>query len=104
MSKSIKKTNHPYIVCNPEISNGSPTINGTRMRVMDIAIEYEELGLTPNQIVEAFPHLKLEQVHDALSYYYENIDYFNKKKKKNKEILRKLKKKYPSILKDKIVG
>lgn len=105
MSKAIKKTKHPYIVSNPGISNGSPIINGTRMRVMDIAIEYEEMGYTADQIVDAHPHLNLAQIHDALSYYFENIDYFNEKKRKDRETIKRLAKKYPSILKEKkLVG
>jgi hypothetical protein len=35
-------------------------------------LEYERLGWTPDQIIDAHPHLILAQVHDALSYYYEN--------------------------------
>jgi uncharacterized protein (DUF433 family) len=67
-----KRSKHPYISSNSEISRGSPVISGTRVRVIDIAIEYDRLGLTPDQIIDAHPHLTLEAVHDALSYYYEN--------------------------------
>ena len=35
------------------------------------------MGMTPDQIVDAHPHLRLPQVHDALSYYYENIEEIN---------------------------
>jgi uncharacterized protein (DUF433 family) len=31
-----------------------------------------KIGLTPEEIVEKFPHLSLAQVHDALAYYYDN--------------------------------
>lgn len=62
---------HPYIVKNDEISGGSPVIRGSRVRVVDIVIEYEYLGRSPDQIVEAYPGLNLSQVHDALSFYYE---------------------------------
>ena len=42
---------------------------GTKTRVLDIAIEHEFLGATPDEIVDAHPHLTLPQVHDALSFY-----------------------------------
>ena len=55
-----------------EYHMASPVVKGTRVRVVDIAIEYEYLDRTPDEIVSAHPHLQLKQVHDALSFYYEN--------------------------------
>ncbi len=94
-----KRPKHPYISINPKISKGSPIISGTRVRVIDIAIEYDRLGLTPDQIVDAHPHLTLEEVHDALSYYYENRDVLDEKIRKEKEFIEKIAKETPSILK-----
>jgi uncharacterized protein (DUF433 family) len=71
-SSAAPQINHPYVEHDPDISGGSAIIVGTRMRVTQIAIEYERLGWTPDQIIDAHPHLTLPQVHDALSYYYEN--------------------------------
>lgn len=65
-------TLHRYIAIDPAICDGKPVISGTRIRVAQVAIEYDRLGWSPDQIVEAHPHLTLAQVHDALSYYYEN--------------------------------
>ncbi|HEY4720573.1 MAG TPA: DUF433 domain-containing protein [Anaerolineae bacterium] len=65
-------TRHPYIARRKAVCGGKPTIAGTRIKVTQIAIEYERMGWTPDQIVDAHPHLRLAQVHDALSYYYEN--------------------------------
>ncbi|MCL5987041.1 MAG: DUF433 domain-containing protein [Actinobacteria bacterium] len=42
------------------------------VRVIDIAIEYDKLGYSPDQIADAHPRLDLYQIHDALSYYYEH--------------------------------
>lgn len=66
------ETVHPYITVDQRISGGSPVIEGTRIRVLDVAIEYQYLGRTPDEIVESHPHLTLAQVHDAISYYYEH--------------------------------
>jgi uncharacterized protein (DUF433 family) len=71
----------------------------TRIRVIDIAIEYDRLGLTPDQIIDAHPHLTLEAVHDALSYYYENQAVFDEEIRQRKENIKKLSKKFPSKLK-----
>ncbi len=86
------KTNHPYIEVNEKICGGSPVIKGTRMRVVDIAIEYEYLNHTPDEIINAHPHLKLEQVHDALSYYYENREELDEKIRMDKEFVQELSK------------
>jgi uncharacterized protein (DUF433 family) len=63
---------HPYIEHRSDIANGKAVVTGTRIKVSQIALEYERLGWTPDQIIDAHPHLSLAQVHDALSYYYEN--------------------------------
>lgn len=84
------KTEHPYVEVNPKICNGSPVVAGTRVRIVDIAIEYEYLNRTPDEIINAHPHLKLEQVHDALSYYYENRDEMDKKIKEDKQFIQKI--------------
>jgi|SRR3989304_1107121 len=94
-----KRSKHPYISINPKISRGSPVISGTRIRVIDIAIEYDRLGLTPDQIIDAHPHLTLEAIHDALSYYYENQAVFDEEIRQRKENIKKLSKKFPSKLK-----
>ena len=83
---------HPYIVTDKRICSGSPVIKGTRTRVVDIAIEYEYLNHTPDEIVTAHPHLKLEQVHDALSYYYENQNQLDQKIKQDKQFIQQLSK------------
>ncbi|MBM3237481.1 DUF433 domain-containing protein [Candidatus Poribacteria bacterium] len=69
---SKPQNSHPYITQNPKICNGNPVIAGTRMRVIDIAIKYDRLGWSPDEIVDEYPHLDLVKIHDALSYYYEH--------------------------------
>ena len=98
----VRQSKHPYISINAKISKGSPVITGTRIRVIDIAIEYDRLGLTPDQIIDAHPHLTLEAIHDALSYYYENRSIMDKEIKNKKDMIRKLAKKVPSFLKAQI--
>jgi uncharacterized protein (DUF433 family) len=84
------KSKHLYIEINPKICGGSPVIKGTRVRVVDIVMEYEYLECSPDEIVTAHPHIKLEQVHDALSYYYENRERLDQKIREDKEFVRRL--------------
>ena len=98
MPVAEKKTKHPYISIDLRIAGGQPVIRGTRMKVMDIAIKYEFMGLSADRIIDEYPHLKLEQIHDALSYYYENKDAFDKKYREDQSFLTQFKKKYLSKL------
>lgn len=62
---------HPYIIKNKDIGRGKPIIKGTRTRVANI-VAYYKLGYTPEELKQAFPHLSLSQIYDALSFYHEN--------------------------------
>ncbi|MBN2001385.1 DUF433 domain-containing protein [candidate division KSB1 bacterium] len=68
----MKKTKHPFIKNNSSKRGKFPTIADSGIRVLDIAIEYQYKGYTIDQIIDYHPHLKLEHIHDALSFYYEN--------------------------------
>ena len=61
---------YSHITKDPEICGGRACIDGTRVRVLDIAA-LADGGQTPSQIQSAYPHLSLAQVHAALSYAYE---------------------------------
>jgi uncharacterized protein (DUF433 family) len=83
---------HPYVIQDKRISEGSAVITGTRTRVVDIAIEYEYLVHSPDEIISAHPHLTLQQIHDALSYYYENREEIDRKIKDEQEFIQGLRK------------
>ena len=59
---SKETTSHPYIVRNKDICDGCAIIAGTRTRVIDIAIEYEVLGRSPDEIIRSHPHVSLYQI------------------------------------------
>lgn len=59
------------ITRSPEIRGNRPRIAGTGITVRRI-IGWNQLGYTPEKIVEELPHLTLAQVHAALAYYYAN--------------------------------
>jgi len=49
-------------------------IAGHRIRIEDVAIWHEKLGLSPDAIVDAIPTLTLADVHAALAYYWDHRD------------------------------
>ena len=97
-----KKMKHPYITIDSKISGGQPVIRNTRIKVLDIAIRYELMGMSADSIIDEYPYLRLEQVYDALSYYYEHKDMFDSKFREDQSFLIQLKKQYPSRLKAKL--
>ncbi|OGC43002.1 hypothetical protein A2Y85_02985, partial [candidate division WOR-3 bacterium RBG_13_43_14] len=65
------KTKHPYIERKKAIGRGRPVIKNTRTSVKNL-ITYYKMGYTPEEIQYELPHLSLAQVHDAISFYYDN--------------------------------
>jgi uncharacterized protein (DUF433 family) len=64
------------IVRDQDHSDGVPTVEGTGIRVKDIAVAYEHSGYDPDEITQLYPDLSLSDVHRALAYYYDHIDDF----------------------------
>ncbi len=60
------------IVSTAGIRGGWPRIDGHRITVGDIATWHERLGMSPDEIVFAYPTITLSDVHAALAYYYDH--------------------------------
>jgi len=69
----IIESDHPYIHKVPGVIGGEPVIKGHRISVRDIA-EWWRLGWSIKQILEAYPHLRLAEVCDALGYFDDHRD------------------------------
>ena len=52
---------------------GRAVISGTRIRVSLVLTWYRQ-GMTVEEIVEQYPHLRPADVHDALAYAYDHPD------------------------------
>lgn len=55
------------IVVDPEILTGKPVIKGTRISV-EFILELLSSGMTIDEIIKEYPHLKREDILAALSY------------------------------------
>lgn len=75
-----------------------PIVKGTRIRILDVGIESEYLGKSPDEIVRAHPQLTLTQVHEALAYFYQHIKEMREKIKKDAAFIEKLKVHFPRKL------
>jgi len=63
----------PLIVTTPSVRSGKPRIAGRRITVSDVAIWYERMAMTPQQISTTYD-LSLAEVHAALAYYHAHQD------------------------------
>ncbi len=72
-SSLVKEEHYVYshITKIPGVCGGKATIDGRRVRVMDVVV-LQQQGETPEQILEAYDFLNLAQIYAALSYYFEN--------------------------------
>jgi uncharacterized protein (DUF433 family) len=61
-----------HIAITPGTCGGKPRIAGHRIRVQDVAVWYEQDGMSPAEIVAAYPTISLADVHAALAFYYDN--------------------------------
>lgn len=100
MKKGIKQ----HIRITPGVCGGKPCIAGHRIRVQDIVIDYEYLGMSPEEILSAYPGITLADVHAALAYYYDNTSEINQFIREEEEFYRKMKAKTPSIVQQKLAS
>jgi uncharacterized protein (DUF433 family) len=71
-SSSMHPLTREHIVSTPDTCGGKPRIHGTRIRVKDIVLWHERMGMSPEEIVSEWSHLTLGDVYAALSYYDDN--------------------------------
>lgn len=79
------------IVKDKEMMGGAAKIEGTRIRVSDIAIRYKK-GKTPEEIAKTFTGLDLAKVYTALSYYHSHKDAVDKEIEEREELFKKAQK------------
>jgi uncharacterized protein (DUF433 family) len=82
-------TVYSHITKDPEVCGGRACIDGTRIRVVDIAC-LQRQGYTPEKMLEAYPSLNLAQLHAALSYYYENPQEIEGALQEDREVAEKI--------------
>lgn len=63
---------HPYIVSDPHTCGGSPRLANTRITVRTVVVAVLLHGLSPEELLQHYPHLSLAAIYDALSYYYDH--------------------------------
>ncbi|MBI2908897.1 MAG: DUF433 domain-containing protein [Chloroflexi bacterium] len=65
---------HEHIEIVPGAGGPKPRIAGSRIRVQDVVIWHEKLGMSPDEVVHHYPTITLADVHAALAYYWDHRD------------------------------
>ena len=77
------------IYTRPGFRDGRPCLAGTGTTVHAIVAAYLE-GLSPDEIIEEFPHLDLSRIHAALAYYHANKAQIDTDFERNRQLGEKL--------------
>lgn len=92
-----------HIQITPGVCGGKPCIVGRRIRVQDIAIAYEQQGMTPSEIVEDYePSITLADVHAALAYYYDHLEEIRQQIREDEAFVTDMAARTPSLLRQKL--
>ena len=86
MAKAIESK-----IVKDNIMSGSPRMAGTRIRVRDIVEKYIVMEEPPAVIAREFS-ISISDVHEALSYYYENTEEIQEEIRKDREFIDKFRK------------
>lgn len=84
------------------VCGGKPRITKHRIRVEDIVIWHERLGLSPDEIVSQYPTITLADVYSALAYYHDHFQEIRQQISEDETFAREMKAKTPSLLQQKL--
>ena len=91
-----------YIVSTPDVRFGKPRIAGRRVAVVDIVLQYNNLGMSAEEIAVDY-ELPLAAVHAALSYYYDHKEEIEESIEKNKNALEQIARERPSLIEEALI-
>jgi uncharacterized protein (DUF433 family) len=85
------------------VCGGKPRIAGHRICVQDIVLAHQRQGMSPDEIVSAYPTITLADVYAALAYYHDHQADIDAQIREADEFDAQLQRQGPSIL-DKIAA
>ncbi len=93
-----------HIDITPGVCGGKPRIAGHRIRVQDIAIWHEQMGMSPDEIVSRHPSITLADVYAALAYYHDHFEEIRTAIRESETFVQKLQETIPSKVQQKLRG
>jgi uncharacterized protein (DUF433 family) len=91
-----------HIEITPGVCGGKPRITGHRIRVEDIVIWHEQMGMSPDEIVSQYPTITLGDVYAALAYYHDHFQEIRQQMAEDEAFALEMKAKTPSLVQQKL--
>ena len=77
-------------------------IAGSRIRVQDIVIWHEKLGLSPDEIVRDYPTITHADIYAALAYYWDHRDEIEQRIEESEALAAEFRRVHPGPLAEKL--
>ena len=91
-----------HIVSTPDTCGGKPRIAGSRIQVKHVVVMHERQGMSPAEIVSAYPQLTLAGVYAALAYYHDHREEVNADINAERVRYEEMRAKHPSRVQEKL--
>lgn len=91
-----------HIEIGPGAGGPKPRIAGSRIRVQDVVIWHEKLGMSPDEIVHHYPTITLADVYAALAYYWDHRDEIERAIQEEHALVEEFRKRHTSPLQEKL--
>jgi len=93
-----------HIEITPGVCGGKPRIAGHRIRVQDVVVWHEQMGMSPDEIVSRYPTITLADVYAALTYYHDHLEEIRQQMRESEAFVQELQAKIPSKVQQKLRG
>ncbi|MEG4343930.1 DUF433 domain-containing protein [Microcoleus sp. A003_D6] len=93
-----------HIEITPGVCGGKPRIAGHRIRVQDVVVWHEQMGMSPDEIVSRYPTITLADVYAALTYYHDHLEEIRQQMRESDAFVQELQAKIPSKVQQKLRG
>lgn len=91
-----------HIESTPDVCGGKPRIAGTRIRVQDVVVWHERMGLSADEIASRYLQLTLADVYAALAFYHDHREQIDAEMAAGQELVEEMRRLHPSKLNSKI--
>lgn len=93
-----------HVEVTPGTCGGRPRIAGTRVRVQDVVVWHDRMGLSADEIVSRYPHLTLAGVYAALAYYHNHREQIEAQMEAGHKLVEEMRQLYPSKVQAKLAA
>ena len=100
----MDSTRSKHIEITPGVCGGKPRIAGHHIKVQDIVIWHEYMGMSPDEIIYHHPTISLANVYAALTYYHDHREEIRQQIEVGEKLARSLQGNKPSLVQKILTG